>query len=148
VVLLPSFGTCLADVRARIARDSGSTISARSALVLEGDVRFTGAPRPRARRAPRAALHPARCAGESRAPHSRGAAGRLKLDGALVVRAAPGARVTLRNLEVSNAGWSIARAAEADQADDELTRMRGFVVRKHETREIVVDAPGETVIDK
>ena len=87
VVLLPSFGTCLADVRARIARDSGSTISARSALVLEGDVRFTGAPRPRARRAPRAALHPARCAGESRAPHSRGAAGRLKLDGALVVRA-------------------------------------------------------------
>lgn len=42
VVLHPSFGTCLTDVNKRIGADADVVVSARSALVLEGDVTIQG----------------------------------------------------------------------------------------------------------
>ena len=42
VVLLPSFATCKADVRARFKPGSALSMTARSSLVLQGDVTFEG----------------------------------------------------------------------------------------------------------
>jgi UDP-sugar pyrophosphorylase len=61
VTLLPSFGTSLSDVKARLQAPGQMKVSARSALTLEGDVVIKG---------------------------------RLELDGALVIRALKGAKVT------------------------------------------------------
>lgn len=63
----------------------------------------------------------------------------LTLDGALVVRGVPGARIVLRNLAVHNAGWHV--EPSADHGD-----IRGFVWVRSETRVIDCDTPGEHVI--
>ncbi|PNW73176.1 hypothetical protein CHLRE_14g621751v5 [Chlamydomonas reinhardtii] len=67
--------------------------------------------------------------------------GPVKVDGALVVRAAPGARVTLGPLAVSNRGWTWAPLAEGEAASEE-ERIRGFKVVRTETKELVFDKPG------
>jgi hypothetical protein len=38
VTLLPSFGTCLSDVKRHLSADAKISVSARSALVLDGDI--------------------------------------------------------------------------------------------------------------
>ena len=72
----------------------------------------------------------------------------LDLDGALVIRAAPGARVRVRRAVVRNAGWRIAPLSpEEAAAAPEAVRIRGFRIHKLATRELVFDAPGEHVVD-
>ena len=95
VVLLPSFGTSLTDVKARFSDGASLTMTSRSSLVLEGDVIFTG---------------------------------KVTIDGALVIKAQQGATVTVKDLAVSNAGWSLV-AVDRD-AEDEFVRMRGYQVKR------------------
>jgi UDP-sugar pyrophosphorylase len=63
----------------------------------------------------------------------------LELDGALVIKACPGAFVTVKDLKVSNKGWRFEKCgADAPEID----RLRGFVIEKDETEELVFDQPG------
>lgn len=71
----------------------------------------------------------------------------LEVDGALVVKAVPGAKVVIRGLKVANKGWEWVALDEAEKAPEEL-KMRGFKVVKHETRELVFDSPGEYVVSE
>ena len=52
-----------------------------------------------------------------------------------MVEAAPGAHVTLRGLNVQNAGWELVPVSSTDQSQPEEVRIRGFRVEKKETRE-------------
>jgi len=84
--------------------------------------------------------------------------GPVSVDGALVVRAAPGARVTIGPMAVRNEGWRWralpaaaggGAAAAGDggaEAPREEDAMRGFVVERLETAEYVFDAPGDYVL--
>ena len=71
ITLLPAFATCISEVKERV-KGAKVRISARSALVIGGDVTVQGT---------------------------------LDLDGALSIRAGPGAKVTVRNLRVSFGGF-------------------------------------------
>ncbi|KAA0172079.1 hypothetical protein FNF28_00396 [Cafeteria roenbergensis] len=108
IVLAPSFAVSAADLRARFPSPASVTVSARSTLVVEGDVVVKS----------------------------------LNLDGALTVKAAPGARVVIDGLTVSNAGQTFKPIpAEEVEAVPESIRIRGFVVERAEMREAVfVDA--------
>lgn len=66
----------------------------------------------------------------------------LTLDGALVVKACAGAKVTVKGLKVSNKGWTYTPASGGDEID----ALRGFVVQKNETETLVFDKPGEYVV--
>jgi len=112
VTLLPSFGTCLTEVKRHIKPGAEVFVSARSALVLEGDVDIQG---------------------------------KLHVDGALEVRAAPGTTIIIKNLKVENKGWRIV-ATEAP--DDVLTAMRGYTVLKEETKIIVAADVEEHIVDE
>jgi len=72
----------------------------------------------------------------------------LQLDGALVVKAVPGAVVTIEKLAVKNAGWRWELIDEKDPAIPEVDRIRGFQVVRDETRELVFDQPGEYVVNE
>jgi len=73
----------------------------------------------------------------------------LDLDGALVVCACEGAKVTLKSLAVKNKGWEWKHLeGEGEAAASEEEKMRGFRVVKHETRLIEFKEPGEYVIEK
>jgi UDP-sugar pyrophosphorylase len=63
----------------------------------------------------------------------------LSLDGALIVRGVPGARIVLKDLTVVNLGWQ----AKDSAAPNEL---RGFTWDRRETRVIEVNTPGEHVV--
>lgn len=62
----------------------------------------------------------------------------MDLDGALVIRAAPGAKVVVKSLRVKNAGWQIEEASDAECQADEMMRMRGYKVDKKEAKEVIV----------
>eukprot|EP00746_Dinoflagellata_sp_MGD_P136207 gnl/MRDRNA2_/MRDRNA2_70176_c0_seq2.p1 gnl/MRDRNA2_/MRDRNA2_70176_c0~~gnl/MRDRNA2_/MRDRNA2_70176_c0_seq2.p1 ORF type:complete len:985 (+),score=187.28 gnl/MRDRNA2_/MRDRNA2_70176_c0_seq2:25-2955(+) len=68
----------------------------------------------------------------------------LHLEGALVVKASPGARVILRGLRVVNEGWVL--EPTNDSESDEVLRIRGFKVNKKDTRVLDFAAPGEHVV--
>lgn len=75
----------------------------------------------------------------------------LELDGALKVRAAPGARVTIRRLRVTNKGYvrrELSASELSDGATAEVCRIRGFAYDEVEVREITFDEPGEHVVDE
>ena len=63
----------------------------------------------------------------------------LELDGALIIKACPGAFVTVKNLKVKNKGW---RFETCGTDAPEIDRLRGFVIEKDETEELVFDQPG------
>jgi UDP-sugar pyrophosphorylase len=71
--------------------------------------------------------------------------GPLEVDGALVVRAVPGARVVVGPMRVCNAGWEWRALPEGGGggAVREEDAMRGFVVERNATAEYVFDAPGD-----
>jgi UDP-sugar pyrophosphorylase len=69
----------------------------------------------------------------------------LELDGALVIRAVPGARVVIRGLVVRNRGWQGVPLASTSESGDALS-IRGFELVRLETRLIQLDEPGEHVI--
>ena len=71
----------------------------------------------------------------------------LHLDGALTIKAAPGARVTVRRLRVVNAGWELVPLAPGAAVPDSL-KIRGFALAKHEQRALEFAAPGEYVVDE
>ena len=113
VVFLPSFALTFSHIKARFRNPAAVSLTARSTLVLDGDIVVEG----------------------------------LQLDGALIVRAGPGARVVLRGLVVRNAGYEWrALTGDAFAAAPEEERVRGFHVQRNEAREIVVTGPGETII--
>jgi UDP-sugar pyrophosphorylase len=69
----------------------------------------------------------------------------LVLDGALVVRAVPGARVVIRGLVVNNRGWEAREPEEATGSNDSRA-IRGYDFVRHETRVIEITEPGEHVV--
>mmetsp|Transcript_106753 Transcript_106753/g.284009 ORF Transcript_106753/g.284009 Transcript_106753/m.284009 type:complete len:597 (-) Transcript_106753:71-1861(-) len=70
----------------------------------------------------------------------------LTLDGALVVIAKPGCRVRITRLSVANEGWELEPTVEDDE--DEVSRIRGFRVKKLAARELIFHDPGEHVINE
>jgi len=58
-----------------------------------------------------------------------------------VIRAAPGARVTVDNLTVNNKGWEWKALEEGEQAE-EYVAIRGFKVTRHETLRLEFSRPG------
>lgn len=71
----------------------------------------------------------------------------LDLDGALVIAAVDGARVTVRRLRVANAGWPLVPLEPGAAVPDSL-KIRGFTCVKKEARELRFDVPGEYVVDE
>ncbi|MBN1606820.1 MAG: UTP--glucose-1-phosphate uridylyltransferase [Polyangiaceae bacterium] len=69
----------------------------------------------------------------------------LVLDGALVVRAVPGARVVIRGLVVRNRGWEVTELEEATDSSDSRA-IRGYDFVRHETRLIEITEPGEHIV--
>uniref|UniRef100_A0A383VCY8 UTP-monosaccharide-1-phosphate uridylyltransferase n=1 Tax=Tetradesmus obliquus TaxID=3088 RepID=A0A383VCY8_TETOB len=69
----------------------------------------------------------------------------LRVDGALVVRAVPGAKVVLDGLTVSNQGWSWTPIEKVDSPTLEEA-IRGFRVIRNETLELVFDQPGDYIV--
>ena len=71
----------------------------------------------------------------------------LDLDGTLLLRAAPGARVVVDGLAVRNAGWDwVALEGPALEAAPEVERIRGFCVRRKATEVREFGEPGEYVL--
>ena len=68
----------------------------------------------------------------------------LELSGALIIKACPGAHVTVKGLKVENKGWKWVPCGEDA---DEIDRLRGFVVKKEETKELIFDKPGTYVVE-
>lgn len=67
----------------------------------------------------------------------------LDLDGALVIRARPGARVVVRGLVVRNTGWAL---CEVGEDADEVRRLKGFDLDRRETEERCFEEPGEHLV--
>mmetsp|Transcript_23078 Transcript_23078/g.46707 ORF Transcript_23078/g.46707 Transcript_23078/m.46707 type:complete len:582 (-) Transcript_23078:386-2131(-) len=108
IILHPSFATSPGDVKKRLAGGELS-VSARSSLVLEGDISFQG---------------------------------KVTVDGALVIRAAPGAKVVVKDLQVQNEGWETGPTEAGEEAADEMLRMRGYKVVKAGAKEYVFTEAG------
>lgn len=71
----------------------------------------------------------------------------LNLDGALVIRTGKDCDVTVENLVVQNKGWEI---KELDKSVEypEHVRIRGYVMEKHESMEIIIHEPGKYVVNE
>lgn len=65
----------------------------------------------------------------------------LTLDGALVIRAAPGAIVTVDGLTVKNKGWSFKALSASDKVDPKIA-IRGYDVQKTEVTLVEFKAAG------
>jgi len=63
----------------------------------------------------------------------------LDLDGALVIECEEGAKGVIRELVVTNAGWS---PSPVVTSEDEVIAMRGYTVEKRETKRIVFKKDG------
>jgi len=69
----------------------------------------------------------------------------LNLDGALIIRAAPGTRVHILKLSVVNEGWTL---NQPEPGAGEVENMRGFCVQRQATREMVFSSPGDVIVDE
>uniref|UniRef100_A0A061SAF4 UTP-monosaccharide-1-phosphate uridylyltransferase n=1 Tax=Tetraselmis sp. GSL018 TaxID=582737 RepID=A0A061SAF4_9CHLO len=69
----------------------------------------------------------------------------LKVDGAFVLRAVPGAEVVISNLTVTNKGWVWQALEEGEEAPEHL-KIRGFRIVKHETLHLEFKHPGKYVV--
>eukprot|EP00815_Leptocylindrus_aporus_P005842 CAMPEP_0116068674 /NCGR_PEP_ID=MMETSP0322-20121206/11812_1 /TAXON_ID=163516 /ORGANISM="Leptocylindrus danicus var. apora, Strain B651" /LENGTH=721 /DNA_ID=CAMNT_0003555851 /DNA_START=60 /DNA_END=2225 /DNA_ORIENTATION=- len=73
----------------------------------------------------------------------------MNLDGALVVTAAEGCKVTIRGLNVANDGWDFIDVSEEDMKSGDVPEeisIRGYTLDKKDTTEYHVTEPGEYVI--
>lgn len=70
----------------------------------------------------------------------------LDLDGALVIRAGPKTHVTVDGLKVQNKGWELEEIPEGASVP-ETVAIRGYTMKKHETKEYLLYEPGTFVID-
>ena len=117
--LCPSFAVGHDELRARLPKPSAVSISARSALVVDE-------------------LVPGQGVGEVVFES-------LDLDGALVIRVAPGARLVVRDAVVRNKGWSrVPLSAEASASAPEILQIRGFALSKNETAQLQVGERGNS----
>mmetsp|Transcript_29133 Transcript_29133/g.93919 ORF Transcript_29133/g.93919 Transcript_29133/m.93919 type:complete len:623 (-) Transcript_29133:412-2280(-) len=71
----------------------------------------------------------------------------LTLQGSLVIRAVPGARVLIKRLRVQNTGWSFQELDPSNASEPEALAIRGYRLVKHQTRELVFDRPGVYTVD-
>eukprot|EP00743_Colponemidia_sp_Colp-15_P001621 GILK01001770.1.p1 GENE.GILK01001770.1~~GILK01001770.1.p1 ORF type:complete len:591 (+),score=105.00 GILK01001770.1:58-1830(+) len=109
VVLKPSFATSVTELHHKVS--SGVRISARSTLVVDGDVCLES----------------------------------LTLDGALVIKAAHGAKVTVKSLNVENAGWQF---VPLESNVPEYLKIRGYSLQKNDARVLEFSQPGEHVVSE
>lgn len=70
----------------------------------------------------------------------------LELDGTLIIRAAPGARVIIRRYALTNPGWELSPVGEDDT--DEVNRIRGFRVLARGSDILEFKEPGEHIVDQ
>lgn len=107
----PSFAASFVELKTKVTGGSAVKVSARSTLVLDGDI-------------------------ELRA---------LDLDGTLIIKAAPGAKVVVDGLSVKNAGWEWVALEDmpAGYAAPEEETIRGFTVRKAEAEVAEFNEPGQ-----
>ena len=113
VVIDPSFAVGVAAWREKLPTPKKITITAKSTLLLQGDL-------------------------------SGLSIGELELDGTLVVRVCPGAKVVLRRVRASNSGWSF--GGLGTDSPEELA-IRGYQLQKKGERELIFDEPGEYVVE-
>jgi len=71
----------------------------------------------------------------------------LKLDGTLIVKACRGAKVTIKNLTVTNDGWRFKNIDPNDEAMDQKYRIRGYVLDKRDQIELNFPVPGQYIVD-
>jgi len=71
----------------------------------------------------------------------------LKLDGALLIKACPGAKVTIKNLTVKNEGISFKSIDPKDDKIPEKYRIRGYTPRRRDILELKFQVPGQYVVD-
>eukprot|EP00745_Piridium_sociabile_P040740 TRINITY_DN79056_c0_g2_i2.p1 TRINITY_DN79056_c0_g2~~TRINITY_DN79056_c0_g2_i2.p1 ORF type:complete len:346 (-),score=41.39 TRINITY_DN79056_c0_g2_i2:130-1026(-) len=67
----------------------------------------------------------------------------LYLDGTLIIRAMPGAKVVVEDAHVQNAGWLLTPLAEDSEGSTpatEVTRLRGYTIDKREQEEHIVES--------
>ena len=69
----------------------------------------------------------------------------LDLDGSLIIRAGEDTHVTVDGLVVNNQGWEIVPNKEGVDYE-ETVAIRGYTMTKHETKEYVLNEPGNFVI--
>jgi UDP-sugar pyrophosphorylase len=69
----------------------------------------------------------------------------LDLDGALVIRTGENSHVTVDGLKVKNKGWELVEN-DSDKEYEETVAIRGYTMEKHETREYIIEEPGQFVI--
>lgn len=73
----------------------------------------------------------------------------LTLDGTLVIKAIPGAKVTVKKLSVANAGWELVPlSSPEDDAAPASTKIRGFKLVKHDAKLFEFLTPGDYTIDE
>ena len=73
---------------------------------------------------------------------------KLELDGDLRIIAAPGSKIVIRSLELSNLGTLFEALDLNDAAVQESSRIRGYVKKELESVVIHQFEPGETVINR
>jgi len=71
----------------------------------------------------------------------------LDLDGALIVKGCPGAKVTIKNLTVKNDGYIFQEIDPDDEKVEEKYRIRGFITEKRDVMELNFVVPGQYVVD-
>ena len=71
----------------------------------------------------------------------------LQVDGALVIRTGEDSHVTVDGLSVKNKGWEL-QELDPEKVYPEHVRIRGYTMTKHETREYIINDPGNFVIDE
>lgn len=71
----------------------------------------------------------------------------LDLDGTLVVKAVPGAKVTIKGLNVKNNGWSLVPLQSNENVPDSL-KIRGFKNVKNDGKVLEFSTPGEYTVSE
>jgi len=71
----------------------------------------------------------------------------LTLDGALEIKAGPGAKVTVKNLTVKNNGWEFAEVDPSDEKVEEQFRIRGYQPNRLEEVKLSFPVQGQYVVD-
>lgn len=66
--------------------------------------------------------------------------GKVSVDGALVIKAAPGAKVLVKDLTVENEGWEV--VGGVGDGTDTYVAMRGYTIEKRATKEFIFSEPG------
>jgi len=71
----------------------------------------------------------------------------LELDGALLVKACTGAKVTIKNLSVKNDGWFFKKIDVKDERVQEKYLIRGFIPDRRDVLELKFSIPGQYIVD-